>query len=62
LASLPRFAALEKADWGDRRQSAMISGDFVRVPVVDADNQLVGIIARRDLLRVYLAGNSSKGK
>jgi hypothetical protein len=25
-------------------------------------NQLVGIIARRDLLRVYLAGNSSKRK
>ena len=36
--------------------------DLVRVPVVDADDKLVGIIARRDLLRTYLAGNSSKRK
>ena len=38
------------------------ASDLVRVPVVDAKNKLVGIIARRDLLRVYLAGNSSKRK
>ena len=38
------------------------ASDLVRVPVVDADNQLVGIIARRDLLRAYLAGNSRKRK
>ena len=38
------------------------ASDLVRVPVVDADNTLVGIVARRDLLRMYLAGNSSKRK
>ena len=38
------------------------ASDLVRVPVVDADNKLVGIIARRDLLRLYLAGNSPKRK
>jgi CBS domain-containing protein len=38
------------------------ASDLVRVPVVDANDKLVGIIARRDLLRTYLAGNSSKGK
>lgn len=38
------------------------ASDLVRVPVVDARNQLVGIIARRDLLRVYLADSSSKRK
>ena len=38
------------------------ASDLVRVPVVDAGNKLVGIIARRDLLRAYLAGNSPKRK
>ena len=38
------------------------ASDLVRVPVVDANNKLVGIIARRDLLRTYVAGNSSKRK
>jgi CBS domain-containing protein len=38
------------------------ASDLVRVPVVDAHDKLVGIIARRDLLRRYLAGNSSKRK
>jgi CBS domain-containing protein len=30
------------------------ASDLVRVPVVDAKDKLVGIIARRDLLRTYL--------
>lgn len=38
------------------------ASDLVRVPVVDANDKLVGIIARRDVLRTYLAGNSSKRK
>jgi CBS domain-containing protein len=38
------------------------ASDLLRVPVVDAKNKLVGIIARRDVLRVYLDGNSSKRK
>ena len=38
------------------------ASDLVRVPVVDAGNKLIGIIARRDLLRVYLGGNLSKRK
>ena len=38
------------------------ASDLVRVPVVDAENNLVGIIARRDLLRVYLAGTLSTRK
>jgi len=38
------------------------ASDLVRVPVVDASDKLVGIIARRDVLRTYLAGNSSKRK
>lgn len=38
------------------------ASDLVRVPVVDANNKLVGIIARRDLLRTYVGGNSSKRK
>jgi CBS-domain-containing membrane protein len=38
------------------------ASDLVRVPVVDGNDKLVGIIARRDVLRTYLAGNSSKGK
>ena len=38
------------------------ASDLVRVPVVDAGNKLIGIIARRDLLRVFLGGNSSKRK
>lgn len=38
------------------------ASDLVRVPVVDADNKLVGIIARRDLLRAYLADSSSQRK
>ena len=38
------------------------ASDLVRVPVVDVSNKLVGIIARRDVLRAYLAAGSSKRK
>ena len=31
------------------------ASDLIRVPVVDAKDKLVGIIARRDILRTYLA-------
>jgi len=31
------------------------ASDLIRVPVVDAKDKLVGIIARRDVLRAYLA-------
>jgi CBS domain-containing protein len=31
------------------------ASDLIRVPVVDAKDKLVGIIARRDMLRAYLA-------
>jgi CBS domain-containing protein len=31
------------------------ASDLIRVPVVDADDKLVGIIARRDVIRAYLA-------
>lgn len=31
------------------------ASDLIRVPVVDAKDELVGIIARRDVLRAYLA-------
>jgi predicted transcriptional regulator len=37
------------------------ASDLVRVPVVDAKDRLIGIIARRDVLRTLLAG-SSKSK
>ena len=33
------------------------ASDLIRVPVVDAKDKLVGIIARRDILRAYLASN-----
>ena len=38
------------------------ASDLVRVPVVDGNDKLVGIIARRDVLRTYLAGGSTKRK
>jgi CBS domain-containing protein len=38
------------------------ASDLVRVPVVDAKNRLVGIIARRDVLRTYLSGGSPNRK
>lgn len=38
------------------------ASDLVRVPVVDAQDKLVGIIARRDVLRTYLAGGAAKRK
>jgi CBS domain-containing protein len=38
------------------------ASDLVRVPVVDAQDRLVGIIARRDLLRTYLSAGSSNEK
>jgi CBS-domain-containing membrane protein len=37
------------------------ASDLIRVPVVDATERLIGIIARRDVLRAILA-RSSKGK
>lgn len=38
------------------------ASDLVRVPVVDAHDRLVGIIARRDVLRTYLSAGSPNGK
>lgn len=38
------------------------ASDLVRVPVVDAKDKLIGIIARRDVLRTYLASGASKKK
>jgi CBS domain-containing protein len=38
------------------------ASDLVRVPVVDAKDKLVGMIARRDVLRTYVAGTSSNEK
>ncbi len=38
------------------------ASDLVRVPVVDARDKLVGIIARRDVLRTYLSGPAAKRK
>ena len=38
------------------------ASDLVRVPVVDAQDRLVGIIARRDVLRTYLSAGSANGK
>ncbi len=32
-----------------------VASDLIRVPVVDAKDKLAGIIARRDVLRAYLA-------
>lgn len=38
------------------------ASDLVRVPVVDAKDRLIGIIARRDVLRTYLGGASARRK
>ena len=38
------------------------ASDLVRVPVVDEKDRLIGIIARRDVLRTYLSGGSSRRK
>ena len=38
------------------------ASDLVRVPVVDASDRLVGIIARRDVLRTYLSAGSLNRK
>ena len=38
------------------------ASDLVRVPVVDAKDRLVGIIARRDILRTYLGAGSTRKK
>lgn len=35
------------------------ASDLIRVPVVDAKDKLVGIIARRDVLRAYLAAGTA---
>ena len=37
-----------------------VASDLIRVPVVDADDKLVGIIARRDVLRAYLASGVAR--
>jgi CBS domain-containing protein len=38
------------------------ASDLVRVPVVDGKDRLVGIVARRDVLRTYLAAGSPTRK
>ena len=32
----------------------LLTSNLIRVPVVDAEHKLVGIVARRDILRTYL--------
>jgi CBS domain-containing protein len=36
------------------------ASDLIRVPVVNSDDKLVGIIARRDVLRAYLAAGVAR--
>lgn len=36
------------------------ASDLVRVPVVDAKDRLVGIVARRDILRAYVGGRPAR--
>ena len=36
------------------------ASDLIRVPVVDAKDKLVGIIARKDVLRAYLASGVAR--
>jgi CBS domain-containing protein len=38
------------------------ASDLVRVPVVDEKDRLIGIVARRDLLRAYLGSGTPKRK
>ena len=38
------------------------ASDLVRVPVVDAKDRLIGIIARRDILRTYLGSKLPRKK
>jgi CBS-domain-containing membrane protein len=38
------------------------ASDLVRVPVVDEQDRLIGIVARRDVLRTYLGGGTRKRK
>lgn len=35
------------------------ASDLVRVPVVDAKDRLIGIVARRDVLRTYVGGDKA---
>ena len=38
----------------------LLKSDLIRAPVVDEDNTLVGIVARRDILRAYLNYGADK--
>ncbi len=38
------------------------ASDLIRVPVVDAEEKLVGIVARRDIVRTYLNLNARERK
>jgi len=38
------------------------ASDLVRVPVVDGKDRLIGIVARRDVLRTYVTGSSANRK
>lgn len=38
----------------------LLKSDLIRAPVVDKDNTLVGIVARRDILRAYLNYGADK--
>ena len=38
----------------------LLKSDLVRAPVVDRENRLVGIVARRDILRAYLNYGADK--
>jgi CBS domain-containing protein len=38
----------------------MRAGDLIRVPVVDGDGRLIGIVARRDILKAYLSASNER--
>ena len=38
----------------------LLTSDLIRAPVVDKDNMLIGIVARRDILRAYLNYGADK--
>lgn len=37
------------------------ASDLIRVPVVDAEGKLIGVVARRDILRAYLNARGGTG-
>ncbi len=62
LSEMPAESVMTRNPYSVRAETDMatlihvlLASDLIRAPVVDAEEKLIGVVARRDILRAYLS-------